>query len=103
MTAFNTPNGCYEYLVMPFSLTNAPVSPVFQSLVNDILKNMLNFILIFSPDLDTHVKHVRSVLERLLERHLYVKAEKYEFHDSCLMCLTPCRRSNPEEMRGNLL
>lgn len=32
--AFNTPDGHYEYLVMPFSLTNALV--IFQALVNDV-------------------------------------------------------------------
>ena len=39
-TAFNTPTGHYEYLVMPFGLTNAPA--VFQALVNDVLRDMLN-------------------------------------------------------------
>lgn len=34
-TAFNTPLGHFEYLVMPFSLTNAPA--VFQTLVNAVL------------------------------------------------------------------
>ena len=39
-TAFNTPLGHYRYLVMPFGLTNAPA--VFHSLVNDVLRDMLN-------------------------------------------------------------
>ncbi len=39
-TAFNTPTWHYEYLVMPFGLTNAP--GVFQALVNDVLRDMLN-------------------------------------------------------------
>lgn len=60
-TAFNTSTVHYEYLVMPFGLTNAPA--VFQALVNDMLRDMLNSfvfvyldeILIFSPDLQTHV------------------------------------------------
>uniref|UniRef100_A0A3B3H4X2 Gypsy retrotransposon integrase-like protein 1 n=1 Tax=Oryzias latipes TaxID=8090 RepID=A0A3B3H4X2_ORYLA len=85
-TAFNTPSGHFEYLVMPFGLTNAPA--VFQCLINDVLKDMINKfvfvylddILIFSPDLDTHVQHVRTVLQRLLENQLYCKAEKCEFH-----------------------
>ena len=63
-TAFNSPSGHYEYLVMPFGLTNAPA--VFQSLVNDVLRDMLNDfvfvylddILIFSPDPETHIQHV---------------------------------------------
>ena len=75
-TAFNTPSGHYEYLVMPFGLTNAPA--VFQALVNNVLREMLNSfafvylddILIFSPDEETHVGHVRQVLQRLLDHQL---------------------------------
>lgn len=85
-TAFNTPLGHFEYLVMPFGLTNAPA--VFQALINDVLRDMLNRlvfvylddILIFSRDLEEHVQHVRLVLRRLLENRLFVKAEKCEFH-----------------------
>lgn len=39
-TAFNTPTGHYEYLVMHFGLTNALA--VSQALVNNVLRNMLN-------------------------------------------------------------
>lgn len=87
-TAFNTLTGHYEYQVMPFGLTNAPA--VFQVLVNDVLRDLLNAcvfvylddILIFSSDLPSHVSHVLQVLQRLLDHHLYVKAEKCEFHVS---------------------
>lgn len=87
-TDFNTPSGQYEYLVMPFGLTNAPA--VFQALVNDILRDLLNVcvfvylddILIFSKSRQEHVVHVRQVLQRLLENRLFVKAEKCEFHVS---------------------
>ena len=92
-TAFNTPNGHYEYLVMPFGLTNAPA--VFQALVNDVLRDMLNRfvfvylddILIFSRSREEHVQHVRRVLRRLLENQLYVKAEKCDFHVSTITFL----------------
>ena len=85
-TAFNTHLGHFEYLVMPFGLTNAPA--VFQSLVNDILRDMINDfavvflddILVFSQSLEEHVVHVRTVLQRLLENRLFVKAEKCAFH-----------------------
>ena len=85
-TAFNTHLGHFEYLVMPFGLTNAPA--VFQNLVNDLLRDMINKfvvvflddILVFSPSEDEHVNHVRAVLQRLLENRLFVKAEKCEFH-----------------------
>ncbi|KAI2666212.1 Transposon Tf2-6 polyprotein [Labeo rohita] len=85
-TAFNTPRGHFEYLVLPFGLSNAPA--VFQALVNDVLRDMvdqfiyvyLDDILIFSRSLQEHVQHVRRVLQRLLENGLYVKAEKCVFH-----------------------
>ncbi|KAL0148088.1 hypothetical protein M9458_056628, partial [Cirrhinus mrigala] len=85
-TAFNTPRGHFEYLVLPFGLSNAPA--VFQALVNDVLRDMvdqfiyvyLDDILIFSHSLQEHVQHVRRVLQRLLENGLYVKAEKCVFH-----------------------
>ena len=67
-TAFNTPLGYFEYLVMPFSLTNAPA--VFQALINDIQRDYLNLlvlvylgdILIFSKSPAEHRQHVRRVL-----------------------------------------
>ncbi|KAL0192325.1 hypothetical protein M9458_010621, partial [Cirrhinus mrigala] len=82
-TAFNTPRGHFEYRVFPFGLSNAPA--VFQALVNDVLRDMidrfvfvyLDDILIFSP---SYQDHVQQVLQRLLENQLFVKAEKCEFH-----------------------
>lgn len=71
---------------MPFGLTNAPA--VFQSLINDVLRDFLNRfvfvylddIVIFSRTFDEHISHVCLVLTRLLENTLFVKAEKCEFH-----------------------
>ncbi len=59
-TAFNTPRGHFEYRVIPFGLSNAPA--VFQALVNDVLRDMLDQftyvylddILIFSHSLQEH-------------------------------------------------
>ncbi|CAJ0936151.1 unnamed protein product [Ranitomeya imitator] len=80
-TAFNTRDGHYEYLVMPFGLCNAPA--VFQEFVNDVFRDLLyssvvvylDDILIFSPDLSTHRRDVRRVLQRLRENHLFAKIE----------------------------
>lgn len=60
-------SGHNEYLVMPFGLTSAAV---FQAVINDILRDMLNIyvfvyrdiILIFSPDFKSHIQHVHKVL-----------------------------------------
>ena len=70
---------------MPFGLTNAPA--VFQALVNDVLRDFINAfvvvylddILIFSKTAAEHTRHVRRVLQRLLENRLFVKAEKCMF------------------------
>ncbi len=49
-TAFNTPRGHFEYRVLPFGLSNAPA--VFQALVNDLLRDMLNqFIYVYLDDI----------------------------------------------------
>ncbi|KAL0179864.1 hypothetical protein M9458_025306 [Cirrhinus mrigala] len=85
-TAFLTTRGHYEYQVMPYGLANAPA--VFQSFINEILKDFMNKfviayiddILIFSKSEAEHITHVRAVLSRLLDHQLYVKAEKCEFH-----------------------
>ncbi|KAI4900897.1 hypothetical protein NFI96_007222 [Prochilodus magdalenae] len=85
-TAFITPSGHYEYLVMPFGLMNAPA--VFQRYINEVLREALDRyafvylddILIFSRSVDEHIEHVRRVLQLLLENHLYVKLEKSLFH-----------------------
>ncbi|XP_075719837.1 uncharacterized protein LOC142760524 [Rhinoderma darwinii] len=84
-TAFNTPEGHFEYLVMPFGLCNAPA--VFQNFINEILREYLgNFlvvylddILVFSKDWSSHVEHVRKVLQVLRENNLFAKTEKCVF------------------------
>jgi len=85
-TAFRTRYGLYEYYVMPFGLTNAPAS--FQQWMNEILSDYLDIfcvaylddILVFSPDEETHQKHVRVILTRVRDTGLTLKASKCEFH-----------------------
>jgi hypothetical protein len=67
-TAFKTRYGLFEYIVMPFSLTNAPTT--FQAyiykalsyLVDSICIVYLDDILIYSKDEREHEKHVKMVL-----------------------------------------
>ncbi len=82
----NCLRGYFEYRVLPFGISNALT--VFQALVNDVLRDMIDqFIDVylddipkFSHSLQEHVQHVRRVLQRLLENGLFVKAEKCVFH-----------------------
>jgi len=86
LTAFRTPIGHFEYLVMPFGLRNAP--SVFQRFIQDVLADCIGFyvqvylddIIIYSSSTDIHVKHVCTVLKLLIDNGLYVKLEKYDFH-----------------------
>ena len=85
-TAFRTRYGSFEYLVMPFGMTNSPAT--FQHFMNDIFRDMtddfvviyLDDILIFSADPAKHEQHVRLVLERLRHHNLHAKPEKCQFH-----------------------
>jgi hypothetical protein len=84
-TAFRTRYGHFEYTVMPFGLTNAPA--VFQHMMNDIFRQYLDQfvvvylddVLVYSRSVEEHEKHVKLVLQKLREMHLYAKLEKCEF------------------------
>jgi len=68
-TAFCTRYGQYEYKVMPFGLVNAPAT--FQTMMNKILREFLDHgvviylddILIYSENIDDHIKLVQKVLD----------------------------------------
>ncbi|ROL53441.1 Transposon Tf2-6 polyprotein [Anabarilius grahami] len=85
-TAFITPTGHYEYLVMPYGLVNAP--SVLQDFIHEVLREFLHRfvlvyiddILIYSRSLAEHRHHVAEVLTRLRQFHLFLKAEKCSFH-----------------------
>jgi hypothetical protein len=84
-TTFKTKFGLFEWKVMPFGLTNAPTT--FMRLINDIFRAhlgrfvviYLDDILIFSRTWDTHMQHVRQVLQILQEHKLQVKEKKSYF------------------------
>jgi len=84
-TAFRSRYGHYEYVVMPFGVTNAPV--VFMDYMNRIFKPFLDkFVVVFIDDIliysrtqEKHADHLRLVLGILRKKQLYVKLSKCEF------------------------
>ena len=85
-TLFQMRYGSYEWLVMPFGLSNAPTA--FQRFFNSIFTDLLDIcvvvylddILVYSEDEATHEEHVREVLQRLWPHGLFTNPQKCEFH-----------------------
>ena len=84
-TAFWSRCGHYEYVVMPFGVTNAPT--VFMDYINRIFIPFLDkFVVVFMDDIliysrtpEEHAKHLRLVLGVLRENQLSAKLSKCEF------------------------
>ena len=82
-SAFVSSFGKWEFKRCPFGLTQAPV--YFQRLVNEVLSGLifafgyLDDILVFSPDKETHIEHLRVLFERLQATDLKLKEVKCNF------------------------
>lgn len=83
-TAFRTRYGHYEFLVLPFGLTNAPATfmhlmhQTFRPFLDDFVIVFLDDILIFSKTREEHEEHVRKVLQMLRQEKLFAKESKCE-------------------------
>ena len=83
--------GKWEFIRCAFGLAQAPA--YFQRLVNEVLApfdfafGYLDDILIYSPDIKTHLKHLRLVFERLHKADLKLKLEKCSFLKECVQYL----------------
>ena len=82
-SAFVSAYGKWEFKRCPFGLAQAPA--YFQRLVNEVLSGLtfafgyLDDILVFSPDMETHLKHLRILFERLRSADLKLKEVKCNF------------------------
>ena len=84
-TTLRTQFGHYEFLVLPFGLTNAPT--VFMDLMNRVFHQYLDQfvvvsiddILVYSANEDEHRQHLRIVLQILREKKLFGKFKKCDF------------------------
>ena len=81
--AFVSSYGKWEFKRCPFGLAQALA--YFQRLINEVLSGLtfafgyLDDILVFSPDMISHLKHLRLLFERLKTTDLKIKEVKCNF------------------------
>ncbi|KAC9475838.1 hypothetical protein E3N88_45765 [Mikania micrantha] len=84
-TIFRTRYRHYEFMVLPFGLTNVPA--VFMDLMNRVYKpyldkfvvGFIDDILIYSKNAKDHEEHLRKMLELIMSEKLYAKLSKCDF------------------------
>ena len=84
-TAFATHNGYYEFLTMPFGLSNSGAS--FQRLMGHILRGLeyrfaliyIDDIIIFSKSVEEHLSRLEKVFKRLCEANVKLNPKKCNF------------------------
>ena len=83
--AFRTRYCHYEFVVIPFGLTNAPA--FFMCLMNNVMHKYLDkFVVVFIDDIliyskteEEHKEHLKIVLQELRDHQLFVKFSKCDF------------------------
>ena len=82
-SAFVSSFGKWEFKRCPFGLAQAPA--YFQRLINEVLLGLtfafgyLDDILVYSPDMETHLTHLRRLFMKLREADLKLKEVKCNF------------------------
>ena len=83
VSAFATPNGLYQYKVMPFGMKNSPAT--FQRLVNNVICGLdgcdayIDDVIIYSDSWSDHLQRIRQLFDRLSKAKLTVNLAKTEF------------------------
>ena len=84
-TVFKTNDRLYEWLIIIFGITNAPIN--FMRLMNEVLKEYtgkfvivyLDDILIFSQSREQHLRHLKMVLKTLQKENMLINLKKFSF------------------------
>jgi len=90
-TAFETPQGLFQFKVMPFGLVNAPAT--FCRLMRKVLKGMDNAdsfvddILLFTHTWEEHLSVLRELLTRLRSAQLTARPSKCSIGYTNIECL----------------
>jgi len=84
-TTFRSRYGHYEFLVLPFGLTNTPLyfmdlmNRVFHPYLDKFIVVFIDDILVYSKSKEEHAEHLRIVLSTLAAHKLYAKFKKCDF------------------------
>ena len=87
-TGFRTRYGHYEFVVLPFGLTNTLATfmrlmhGVFHPFLDNFVLIFIDDILIYSKNREEHEEHLKIVLELLRKHWLYAKFSKCDFFKS---------------------
>ena len=83
-TAFSTESNHYEFLKLPFGLSNSPAT--FQRLMNAVLEEVKPFcrvyvddVVVFSCSFNDHINHLEKVFDALRRANLVAKPTKCKF------------------------
>eukprot|EP00253_Pinus_taeda_P007814 PITA_07814 len=109
-TAFQTNEGLYEWRVMPFGLSNSPIT--FMRLMNEVLKEFIGkFVIVYLEDIlvynmskEEDMRHLNYALQRLQQGKLLPNLKKCSFIKEELVYLgfvisTEGMKMDPEKIK----